>query len=79
MRHSLSKLRFYIFKLVLFLVSYCLKRDMFLSWSWHSNIVHVSLNSGGDHVKSNKHSADLMQLLFDVDVTKTVFYKDIVK
>ena len=51
------------------------KKDPEYAWSWHCNIAMASYDEGLSKPKANKAAARFMKNCFDVDTSKSEYYK----
>lgn len=47
-------------------------------WSWQCNLAMAYYDQGGSRLASNIAAANFLKLLFDADVTKLEYYRDLI-
>ena len=52
-----------------------LQADQDYAWTWHCNLACIAMDAGAEHESSNRRAATFMRDAFDVDVTKTDYWK----
>lgn len=55
-----------------------MKDDMEYVWAWQCNIAMAMVDAGCDHKVANIGASVFLERLFDVDVTTSKYYKDII-
>ena len=56
-----------------------MREDEYYAWTWHCNLAMPMQDEGMSFAAANRAAARIMKNFFDVDPTKSEFYRDSVK
>jgi len=54
-----------------------MQEDFEFAWAWHCNLAMLAIDAGADRFRANRKAAEFMLSAFDVDVTQSERYKDL--